>query len=323
MLDTVSWSPFIVLDLDTASNRAFLTVLQEFKAWAKTQEPRPLDLENGWKTITPEIAEAMLLRDVANRQPTLSTIQYYARQMVSGNWKKTGQPVIFSSSGKLLDAGHRLWACYQSGATFETYLVGDVEDDNELFAYIDNSKARTPADALFTAGLNGQSKLLAQVVIMTALYEAHCYTATSKKHLDKMAPIEVVNMVSQRPAMRAAARLMCGEHESAMSVIGHHDVATFTAFKILELHDEPTLEDFMTELGHGTCEEGSPILALQKEMAKDKAAIKPMKKYQVLGHVIKAFNYWLRGEDQVKKISLRVNEDFPEFSKPLREATAE
>src|SRR5215467_2052762 len=116
---TSSWTPFIKLDLSSASSRAFADTLEDFENWRAEQPPRELDLTNGWKTITPEIAEGMLLRNplAANRKPTLSTIQYYARQMLKGDWKKTGQALIFTRKGKLVDAGHRLWACYLSGAT--------------------------------------------------------------------------------------------------------------------------------------------------------------------------------------------------------------
>jgi hypothetical protein len=327
-----NWTPYIRLDLSTANSRAFSEMLEEFEAWRAAQPRRKLDLTNGWKTITPEIAEGMLLCNplTANRKPTMATVQYYARQMLKGDWKKTGQPVIFTRGGTLLDAGHRLWACYLSESKFETYVIGDVEDDQEnIFAYIDNGKARSAADALATAGLNGQSKLLAQVVNISALYEGDCYTASGKKHLDRLSPIEVIAYVTARPNMRTAARLMAGEHKSAAAIIGHKDVAAFAAYQILELHDEPTLDDFMTELDsvdEGDHAEGSPIAALQKVLDADKTAKETMAKHQVLGHLIKAFNSWVKRES-VKKITLRVNEEFPRFlgpqpdsSEPIREA---
>jgi hypothetical protein len=322
----MTWTPHVRLDLNTASARAFADLLEDFEEWRSTEEPRTLDLTNGWKTITPEIAEAMLLRNplTANRKPTLATIQYYARQMLKGDWKKTGQSLIFTQQGKLVDAGHRLWACYLSGATFETYVIGDVEDgQTNLFAYIDNGKARSPSDALSTAGLNGQSKLLAQVVTISAHYEHNCYTPSSKKRLDRMSPVEVIGYVTDRPNMRIAARLMGGEHKSAAAIIGFADVAAFAAFEILELHDESTLDEFMTELDSvddADHAEGSPVAALQKVLDADKSAKEPMNKHQVLGHLIKAFNAWIRRES-IKKVSLKVNEEFPHFAGP--ESSAE
>ena len=325
---TTLWTPYIRLDLSTASSRAFNDTLEDFETWRAEQPPRELDLKNGWKVITPEIAEGMLMRNplAANRKPTLSTIQYYARQMLKGDWKKTGQALIFTREGKLVDAGHRLWAGYLSGATFESYVIGDVDDDqSNLFAYIDNGKARSAGDALATAGLNGQSRLLAQVVNISAHYEAGCYTPSGKKHLDRLSPVEVIDYVTARPKMRTAARLMNGEHKSATSLVGMTDVATFAAFEILELHDEATLDEFMTELDNVDADdhaEGSPVAALQKVLEAEKTARDTMSKHQVLGHIIKAFNSWLKRE-VVRKITLRVNEEYPRFLGPQSQSSAE
>jgi hypothetical protein len=307
------------LDLNSVSSRAFQQFLEDFEAWRATQEPRELDLTNGWKVITPEIAEGMLLRNPvgANRRPTLPTIKYYARQMVSGDWKKTGQPIIFTEDGVLRDAGHRLFAAYLSGASFPTYLVGDVPNDPTLFAYIDNAKARSPSDALATAGLNGLAKQIASIVSIAMHYDAHRYQASTKKSLEKVTPNEVVNYVTEHENLRLAARLMAGEYKSAQSVIVYKDVAAFVAFQILELHGEDTLETFMTELGDVNSEptEGSPVAALQKVMEEDENSKEPMQKHQVLGHIIKAFNAWYL-EEPVKRISLKVNETFPHFVAP-------
>ena len=110
---------------------------------------------------------------------------------------------------------------------------------------------------------------------------------------------------------------MAGEHKSAAKVLVYKDVAAFLAFQIVELHGEETLDAFMTDLGQldGDEVEGSPIAALQKVMEDDERSSEPLKKHQVLGHAIKAFNAFVRGE-HVKKISLKVNEAFPRFVAP-------
>jgi hypothetical protein len=321
----MAFTPKFSLNLQSASPNAFAQVLEDFEAWRQTQPPRDLDLSNGWKVITQEHAEGMLLRNPvgANRRPTLPTVKYYARQMADNGWKKTGQAILFDTDGKLLDAGHRLWAAYLSGASFPSYVIGDVPADPTLFAFIDNCKARSPADALATAGLNGLAKQMATVVSMAMHFDHGCYSASTKKTLDKISPIEVVSYVQQNDNLRQAVRLMAGEYKAAAKVLLYKDVGSFTAFKIIELHGEETLEDFMTELGHVSDEheEGSPIAALQKVMADDENSREPMLKHQVLGHVIKGFNAWVNDE-HVKKISLKVNETFPRFALPAPEQQA-
>jgi hypothetical protein len=315
----MTWSPKFTLDLSTASTSAFVKVLEDFEIWRVAQPPRELDLTNGWKVVTPETAESMLLRNpiTANRHPTLPTVKYYARQMLGGAWKKTGQPIIFNSEGIMLDAGHRLWASYFSGASFPTYLVGDVPPDPTVFAYIDNGKSRTAADALSTAGLNGLSKLLASVVSVSLHFENGCYTPSTKRPIDRPTPIEVVQYVQDHDNLRLAVRLMAGEYRSAAKILAYKDVAAFLAFRIIEIWGEEELEEFMTALGQiqDEPEEGSPVAALQKVMSEDATSVEPMKKHQVLGHAIKAFNAFVLGE-HIKKLTLRVNESFPKFVVP-------
>jgi hypothetical protein len=315
----MSFVPKFSLDLASASSNAFNKVLEDFETWRQSQPLRELDLSNGWKTIEQETAESMLLRNPvgANRRPTLPAVKYYARQMANNGWKKTGQAVLFDTNGQLLDAGHRLWASYLSGASFPTFVIGDVPADPEVFAYIDNCKARSAADALATAGLNGLAKSLSVVVSMAMHFEHGCYTASSKKGLDKVAPIEVIRFVKENESLRQAVRLVAGEYKAAAKVIGHKDVAGFVAFQIIELHGEETLDSFMAELGQTEIDhdEGSAIAALQKVMQEDEKSKEPMLKHQVLGHVIKAFNAWVMGE-HVKKITLKVNETFPRFVSP-------
>ena len=326
----MSFAPFISLDLFKSSAPAFNGALDKFEdhRQANYEKLPPFSMANGWYTVTPEMAESMLMRNPinANRRPALATVQYYARQMLKGDWKRTGQPVIFTKSGKLVDAGHRLWACYLSGAPFDTYIVTDVDDGlDRLFAFIDNSKPRSPKDALATAGLNGLSPVLAAVVKIADAYEYGAYTATSAKHRDRMSPIEVIQYVESRPNIQKAARYMAGEHSSANEFIGHNDVAAFAAYQILDLYSEEVLDEFMYELDRDDHEEGSAIASLLKVIRQDKVA-RPnsrMKKHHILACIIKAFNAWVQGEQMTaKKIPLRTNEEYPSFlvPEPQREA---
>lgn len=311
------FAPQFKLDLETASTQAFNKLLEDFEAFRASAPQRPLPFQNGWVTVDQEAAEGLLMRNPlgGNRKPALPTIKYYARQMLAGTWVPTGQPILVNKEGKVEDASHRLWAAYLSGASFPTYIITDVPVHPTLFAYIDAGKGRSAADALATAGLNGVARQMAAVVSMALAYEHGCFTATTKKPMDKVSPMEFVTYVQQHTNLKLGTRLMNGEYLAASNVIGHKDVAGFTAFQILELHGEDVLDSFANEVGTipEEPEEGDPIEALRKVLADDERTLTPMKKHQVLGHVIKAFNAWLR-EEKVKRIQLRVNEAFPRFA---------
>lgn len=96
--------------------------------------------------ITPAMAEAMLERNSdeewKNRPHSEKGLARYVKAMHAG-WKRTGEPVIFSLSGNLLNGQHRLMACVKAGVPFWTVVVFGVEDD--AFKYMDVGIARTAA----------------------------------------------------------------------------------------------------------------------------------------------------------------------------------
>lgn len=94
--------------------------------------------------ITPAMALVMLERNAddewRNRPQSGHGLTRYIKAMRAG-WKKTGEPIIFSVSGKLLNGQHRLVACIKADAPFWTTLVFGVDDD--AFKFMDIGIART------------------------------------------------------------------------------------------------------------------------------------------------------------------------------------
>lgn len=103
----------------------------------------PPDLAKHW-IVGPDMAEAMLERNSDdewhNRPGSEKGILRYSRAMQRG-WKLTGEPIIFSKSGRLLNGQHRLMASARSGVTFETLVVFGIDDD--AFKFMDIGVSRT------------------------------------------------------------------------------------------------------------------------------------------------------------------------------------
>jgi hypothetical protein len=303
------------LNLETASARQFNELVASFNEWTKDQPDEPVKLPDGWHIITPEIALALLIRNASNRKPSLQQVVYFMRQMKDNDWPETGQPVILTPTGRLADAQHRLWASMMGNVPFSTYVVNQRAEIPNVFAYIDNGKVRSAKDALETAGLNGLSPVIATVVSMALHYEADAYKPDSVQRLPKITPLKILHYVTMHPKLREGVRLMAGEYSDAQNLIGHKDVAGFAAYMILSLHDEAVLGEFMGDLGatNESWPEGSPIDALQRVLKADQVAEEPMKKHQILGHIIKAFNAAFVERVPMKRVSLRVNEPWPTF----------
>lgn len=322
---TAAWQPRFVLDLSTARGRAFEEITTEFEKWAGEHPLPAFDTVDGWRTITPEIAEQMLKRNPkgANRKANLPTVLYYASQMKRSDWPRTGQPLIFDATGKLVDGQHRLWAAYLGGVSFETYVVTNVPPHERLFAYIDNGKSRSPANALQTAGMNGVSPLIVKVLDFAYAYENNLFTVNSMQKRERMSPVQYLDSLEAHPDARTAAKLAVSEYSEA-SNIADREVVAFAVMTITDLYDELIAEKFFNELGGTeTTDEDGAVEALRKLLIKDAAKLKDtMKKHQKLGNLIKAFNLWIVNEQPKKNWSLRVDENFPRFAEPAGMAEA-
>lgn len=96
-------------------------------------------------SITPELAEVMLENNKSdewqNRPQSPRGQRRYIRAMKSGRWAMTGEPIIFSKSGNLLNGQNRLYACIESNVPIVCLVVFGIED--EAFKFMDTGIART------------------------------------------------------------------------------------------------------------------------------------------------------------------------------------
>ena len=237
--------------------------------------------------------------------------------MKRGDWPKTGQPIIFKANGDLGDGQNRLWASYLSGASFDTYVVTNVPDHPRLFAYIDNGKVRTAANALQTSGMNGDSPLIVKVLDAAHAYENDLYDGNSVRKRERMSPVQYLDSLEAHPNARMAAKLAVSDYSDAAE-LANREVVAFASMVILDLHGEAVADQFMSELGgvNDTPEDGA-IEALRKLLLKDaQKLIGQMKPHIKLGNLIKAFNIWIVNEKPKKNWSLRYDENFPRFAAP-------
>ena len=99
-------------------------------------------------TIAPAMAQELMVRNAneewKNRPQSKLVVDSYARQMESDNWCLTGETIVVSESGRLLNGQHRLAACIKAGTPFECLVVFGISD--AAFAHMDIGKRRSAAD---------------------------------------------------------------------------------------------------------------------------------------------------------------------------------
>lgn len=341
MVNNTAANPISAFNLLSATAAEFKQLVADFTEWAKAQESLPpLTFTDGWTVVTPEQALNFLCHTVVhggNRKVSFDTVLYYAEQMRTKDWRKTGQPLITDTAGNGDDGQHRCWASVLSNSSFPTYVVASVEPFDNLFAYIDNSKPRNAADALETAGLNGHARIAASVVRLALRYDAGVLAPTSKGKIPKASPMEVLRYIGTHDGIREAINLMTSEYGEIMPLMLKRDIAVFVGWKILEHHGEDILDEFMRGLMAADASApnaaGDPLVALRKKLeayADNDANAgriiggKKQKKtpwVQTLAHIVKAFNAW-HNHEAMKTVSVRVDEEFPRFTDTTEEAVA-
>lgn len=84
------------LDLATASKNAIEEAIAAFwkerdaRKVAGTLPANPFDRGDGWYTVTPQMAEAALMRTSGNRPMVANAIKAYAADMTTGQWQQIG-----------------------------------------------------------------------------------------------------------------------------------------------------------------------------------------------------------------------------------------
>lgn len=118
------------------------------------------------ETITPEIA-AVYLKQISDEQRPLNrgNVEFFAQQMIKGNWQLNGEPIIFDTDNKLIDGQHRLHACIRANVPFITAVVRNVFSD--AIHSIDT----------------GTGRPLGQILTMKGIPNGNCIAATIKVYL--------------------------------------------------------------------------------------------------------------------------------------------
>lgn len=247
-------------------------------------------------------AKNYLALNTANRRLRPNRVRSYAEQMVRGLWKETGDPIRFSTTGRLLDGQHRLAAIVAADITIKALVIRDVEDD--VFPVLDSGMNRTPADALgmgreqYASHKAAASRLLYIVEAGGDPRRSDDLAAVTRVDIAEYYAGHVIELSDAVPVGNTMYRLFSGGNRSA-----------WTAFAILARRIDPVkAEEFLEGVRLGVnLPVGDPRLALRNWLANDR-------KLPYAGHYlavfIKAWNAWLQGKNRVHMV-LKDAEPFP------------
>lgn len=264
------------------------------------------------ETVTPAKASLWLGNMTKQRPLKTKHVDKLARDMMMGRWQLSGEPLIFSSTGQLLNGQHRLNAIIQSGKSVAFVVVRGVAPD--AVTTMDTGIARGYADVLAMRGsFTTYRYAIAAAARLWFLYEhglVQAAPAISHSELDQT--------IQAHPSLVTSAQKI-----TSLSVVVKKftpSVSTFVHAWCSEF-SSPELADSFYELlntGSGLAE-GNPIYALRRRVIDNDA--RPLQTEMLALH-IKTWNAWTTGATakrvhwRAASSSKRQQEAFPEFVVP-------
>ena len=128
--------------------------------------------------ISPQLARDMMRfsqrgavnAENKNRRLSKTKVDIYVKAMKKRQWCLTGEPIIISSDGEILNGHHRLEAAYQGGVGFIAPITYGVTDDLS-FAHIDVGNMRSRAQVLEMAGVKVSASVLSRVAMLAKAFD--------------------------------------------------------------------------------------------------------------------------------------------------------
>ena len=114
-----------------------------------------------------EVAEALLELNTGNRRVNRRKVEQLIRQMQSGEFENTGEPIIVSAEGVINNGQHRLIALAESDAVLDMDVRFGIP--RKAFSKTDTGTSRSGADVLTIKGV-GSGSQVASAVRLIILY---------------------------------------------------------------------------------------------------------------------------------------------------------
>lgn len=258
--------------------------------------------------VTPQVAQAWLATNHANRNLRVKRVEALARDMAKGDWVYNGETGKFGETG-LIDGQHRLHAIVESGVAVPMLIAWGLEDRAQ--ATVDLGALRRMSDQLRKDGEKHTIELAA-LLNRGVMYERGYYM---KHGLRSPTSAEMVDWFVQHPEAREAVAFSV-RHRPSIWMTGA-DLAF--AYWLLTAIDYKRGEEFLSRISDGAgLEVRDPRMLVRNRIRMDvhdygRASAVPSG--QLLGLLFKAWNAWV-SDDWPSKLQTPkggfTNDNFPE-----------
>lgn len=262
------------------------------------------------EVVTPEKAGRWLQRNIKrNRFVSPGRVRDLARQISSGRWQLTGDPIRFDSKGELIDGQHRLHAIIQAGRRIRTLVVYGL-DAEKVTPVIDSGRPRSHADKIVIMTDGSVKPRVAGIFASAAKYR---FRETGLGILStRVSPStqEILDILSTEPDLMDSS--VWAEKKDGLLIVP--GVSAYCHYRFgLEDSTKTTRDSFFESFHLGTnLRYRNPVLALRARLIREKAILgRKLKKEHQLLMLIRAWNAVVEGRQLSKiQIPLRLKSEF-------------
>jgi hypothetical protein len=234
-------------------------------------------------TVTPDLAREWTVLNTRNRPVRYTKVAQYARDMQAGKWLLNGETVKIATDGTILDGQHRLYACMQAEAPFDTIVIRGLP--MEAQDTIDTGMTRKFADQLALRG-DVNTALLGAIARWTFKW-LHGVKMTGPADAEPTHN-ELFALLEADPAIREACTFAIAARPRFKSVTGS---VWGMAWLLFHGSDDLAAEVFLEKVLSGEdIGSGHPALAFRNRIWNAREAGERLTQYQQLAYMIIAWN---------------------------------
>lgn len=239
-------------------------------------------------TVGPALASVLIERNTGNRKVKTRRVEDFTRDMLGGNWKLNGEPIIVSRDGVLNDGQHRCLAVLEAKVEVPMMLVvgvlGDTRDT------IDHGVGRSPADDL---ALHGHVNTIQLAAAGRLLWQWREYGLVTYSGHRAPTRIELMQTVDGSPGL-AKSLLEVNSKGSRAKAVTSTPALAFCHFAFKTVAPETDVAYFFDALIEGAnLKRGDPILNARNRLIAERGLLKTDMKIELL---FRAWNAHRNGE---------------------------
>jgi hypothetical protein len=246
--------------------------------------------------ISPIVAQKMLEKNTRNRPLSVGRYEKYAKAIKNGEWLMNGDAIRFSKTGVLLDGQHRLNAIIKSGATVESLVIYDLDD--EVFKTIDQGAKRTSGDIFSMLGVKNGNAIGAVIYLLHKYINYGDPFAGTEKNPSNEQMLLIFN---DNPDIEKYVTI-CTNNKKLKALLAPSRMAF--SYYIFALHDSDKADDFFSYLAEPSSEINAPSILRERMISERMSKSKVNDQYMTM-LMFKAFKLFIKG---IVPKTLRVSE---------------